>query len=83
MDFIQIAVSLDLKRMRFDMKRYVIKTLDEREDGNNYLFDSTPTAIDWTCLFHAKKFVTKFDAELYMKQNLISNSLIMAVNIRS
>lgn len=78
---IQIAVSLDLKRMRFDMKRYVIKTLDEREDGNNYLFDSSPRAIDWTSLFYAKKFDTKTEAELYIKNNFILNSYVVAIQL--
>ena len=64
------------------MKRYVIKTIEEREDGNNYLFDCTPIAIDWTSLFYARKFDTRIEAELYMKQNFISNSLIMAINMR-
>lgn len=78
---IQIAVSLDLKRMRFDMKRYVIKTLDEREDGNNYLFDSSPRAIDWTSLFYAKKFDTETEAEIYIKKNFILRSQVIAIQV--
>ena len=81
MAFIRIAVSLDLRRMRFEMKRYVIKTLDEREDGNNYLFDSSPRAIDWTSLFYAKKFDTKTEAELYIKNNFILNSYVVTIQL--
>ncbi len=81
MDFTQTAVSLDLRRMRFEMKRYVIKTIDEREDGNNYLFDSSPKAIDWTSLFYAKKFDTKTEAELYIKNNFILNSYVVAIQL--
>lgn len=78
---IQIAVSLDLKRMLANMKRYVIKTLDEREDGNNYLFDSTPRAIDWTSLFYAKKFDTETEAEIYIKKNFILRSQVIAIQV--
>lgn len=81
MAFIRIAVSLGLRRMRFEMKRYVIKTIDEREDGNNYLFDSSPRAIDWTSLFYAKKFDTKTEAELYIKNNFILNSYVVAIQL--
>ncbi len=81
MAFIRIAISLGLRRMRFEMKRYVIKTIDEREDGNNYLFDSSPRAIDWTSLFYAKKFDTKTEAELYIKNNFILNSYVVAIQL--
>lgn len=81
MAFIRIAVSLGLRRMRFEMKRYVIKTIDEREDGNNYLFDSSPRAIDWTSLFYAKKFDTETEAEIYIKKNFILRSQVIAIQV--
>lgn len=52
------------------MIKFVIKALEEREDGNNYLFDSSPKAIDWTSLFYAKKFDTETEAEIYIKKIL-------------
>lgn len=63
------------------MIKFVIKNLDEREDDNNYLFDSSPRAIDWTSLFYAKKFDTKTEAELYIKNNFILNSYVVAIQL--
>ena len=61
------------------MKKYVIKSDIERDDGNNYLFDSSPTAIDWTSLFYAKKFESEIEAEIYIKKNFILNSKVIAI----
>lgn len=63
------------------MIKFVIKALEEREDGNNYLFDSSPKAIDWTSLFYAKKFDTKTEAELYIKNNFILNSYVVTIQL--
>lgn len=63
------------------MIKFVIKNLDEREDDNNYLFDSSPRVIDWTSLFYAKKFDTKTEAELYIKKNFILNSYVVAIQL--
>lgn len=61
------------------MIKFVIKSLDEREDENNYLFSSSPKSIDWTSLFYAKRFDTRIEAELYIKKNFISNSYVVAI----
>lgn len=63
------------------MKQYVIKAIEERDDDNNYLFDCSPRAIDWTSLFYAKKFETKTEAEIYIKKNFILNSRIISIQI--
>ena len=63
------------------MIKFVIKNLDEREDDNNYLFDSSPRAIDWTSLFYAKKFDTETEAEIYIKKNFILRSQVIAIQV--
>ena len=63
------------------MIKFVIKNLDEREDDNNYLFDSSPKAIDWTSLFYAKKFDTETEAEIYIKKNFILRSQVIAIQV--
>ncbi len=63
------------------MIKFVIKALEEREDGNNYLFDSSPKAIDWTSLFYAKKFDTETEAEIYIKKNFILRSQVIAIQV--
>lgn len=64
------------------MKKYVIKAIEERDDGNDYLFNCSPVSVDWTSLFHAKKFDTKIEAEIFIKKNFILNSRIISIQVR-